>query len=175
MMNRYYNPPNDVRLVGRKLYPSSFVSLMRQIQDREVLIAYFHNQAPATVATHVGSAARHAELERLWAPIEYYAMPIDKANEGMDHPFPAGYEGRINRMERSELDERIWVWLSLYDQQDPPLAPSEFTRQLRAQLFATGRSGCFAMPLRSLSRMISAGPTSSPNLSAQSNWGKVAM
>ena len=48
--NRYYNPPDEVRTIGRSLGPDTYPKLRAKLRPDEVLIAMFTNQAPALVA-----------------------------------------------------------------------------------------------------------------------------
>ena len=83
-MNRYYNPPTSVRTHGRLLRPGWFVDLKSQMQDDEVLMALFENQAGALVAAEVPTEERMAELEDVWQPTEFYALPRLEAERGFD-------------------------------------------------------------------------------------------
>jgi hypothetical protein len=53
-MSGYYNPPDEIRQIGRKLLAdSSFASLLRQMSIDEVLVGIYYNPVPALVAAHI--------------------------------------------------------------------------------------------------------------------------
>ena len=80
--NRYYNPPAEVPTVGRSLRSGTYTELHAQLQPGEVLIAVFDNQAPALVAAEVPSQDRLDELDRLWLPSSFFAVPQAAAEVG---------------------------------------------------------------------------------------------
>lgn len=80
--NRYYNPPDEVRRIGRPLRPGGFSALQKQLIEGEVLLAVFTNQAPALVAAEVPTVDRFNELDRVWRPFEFYAVPKEQAERG---------------------------------------------------------------------------------------------
>lgn len=86
--NRYFNPPQRVREIGRPLTAGGYQELVGQLGGGECLVGLFFNQVDASVATHIQSSARQAEVERLYFPVEYYAVRIDAANELTDNPLP---------------------------------------------------------------------------------------
>jgi hypothetical protein len=84
-VNRYFNPPQRVRVVGRKLKGETYHDLSTQLLDEEVLIGLYRNKADAVVATHLSSEERMNEMESRWAPSAgYYAVPRAEANAGFD-------------------------------------------------------------------------------------------
>jgi hypothetical protein len=62
-MGEYFNPPNRIEQIGRKLQHGAFNELVEQLNYGEVLIARYDNQQGAPVAAFVE-----------W-PISYYAVP----------------------------------------------------------------------------------------------------
>ena len=81
--NRFYNPPDEVRAVGRRLrLAATYDDLASQLAPGEVLIALFTNQAPALVAAEVPSQQRLAELDRVWGPTQFYAVAGPVAEVG---------------------------------------------------------------------------------------------
>ena len=88
-VNRYFNPPHEIPAIGRSLTKGSFNDLMAQLQEGEALFGLYTNQVQALVATHLDSEGRMTEMEELYAPSNgYYAVPIVKANKGLDYPIP---------------------------------------------------------------------------------------
>lgn len=89
--NRYFNPPADVPTLGRRLKAGTFAELLDQLREKEVLFGLYRNQFDALVATHLHSRERMLEMEGLWAPAEgYYALGIDRANQGLNDKIPIG-------------------------------------------------------------------------------------
>ena len=95
--SRFFNPPALVRAKGRRLSSTTleddseannqFTELIALLNQDEVLMGLFENQAPALVATHVHSPARLDQLKREWfgTPITFFAFP--KSHAGFDRPF----------------------------------------------------------------------------------------
>jgi hypothetical protein len=93
-VSSYFNPPAAVRQIGRKLGGPSFAHLVAKLDPNEVLLGLYRNEAGAFVATHLSSHARMLEMEARFAPSEgYYAVDLQRANQGLDHklaPRPGG-------------------------------------------------------------------------------------
>ncbi|WP_149243068.1 toll/interleukin-1 receptor domain-containing protein [Dyadobacter sp. 32] len=80
---KYYNPPREIEKKGRKLeydinltLNESWSFFNKQLQNSEILVGRYQNQAPADVAAHIYSRGRMKEIEKTWWPIEYYAVDI---------------------------------------------------------------------------------------------------
>lgn len=87
--NRYFNPPDRIRKIGRHLVGEEFGDLVSQLRGDEVLFGLYRNQVQALLATHLHSRERMDEMEGLWAPSEgYYAVARRDANEGLDNKIP---------------------------------------------------------------------------------------
>jgi len=87
--NRYFNPPEDVPKLGRRLKDGRFADLLAQLLENEALFGLYRNQAPAFMATHLHSRERMDEMERLYAPAEgYYALGLAQANERLNEGIP---------------------------------------------------------------------------------------
>lgn len=87
--NRYFNPPLNVRKLGRRLKAGAFGDLLAQLQDKEALFGLYTNQAGALVATHLHSTERMDEMEARYAPSDgYYALDVDEANRGLNIKIP---------------------------------------------------------------------------------------
>lgn len=87
--NRYFNPPSDIRRLGRALKSGDFGDLVKQLVNDEVLFGLYTNQAGALVGAHLHSKSRLEEMERLWAPAEgYFALNLDIANSGLSEKLP---------------------------------------------------------------------------------------
>jgi hypothetical protein len=83
--SNYFNPPDLIRQLGRKLERRSFAELADQLRAGEILIGLYRNQAQALVATQLASLARMRDMEDQCGPGEgYYAVDIDRANQGLD-------------------------------------------------------------------------------------------
>jgi hypothetical protein len=88
-LNRYFNPPDRIHQIGRRLQGADFAQLVSGLRPSEVLIGLYRNQVGALVATHLHSLARMNEMEGLWAPAEgYYAVPQLDANAGFEESIP---------------------------------------------------------------------------------------
>ena len=88
-MNRYFNPPEDLPILGRHLKVGPFSNLVGQLRESEALFGLYSNHAGALVATHLHSPARMDEMDSLYAPAEgYYALGIVRANEGLNERIP---------------------------------------------------------------------------------------
>jgi hypothetical protein len=85
-VHSYFNPPDAIRQLGRKLGGPSFAHLVARLDDNQAVIGLYRNQAGALVATHLHSRARMMEMEDRFSPSEgYYAVDIERVNEGLDH------------------------------------------------------------------------------------------
>jgi hypothetical protein len=88
-VNRYFNPPDQIRRIGRPLQGIDFVGLVSELLGDEVLVGLYRNQVGTSIATHLHSRARMNEMEGLWAPAEgYYAVRRRDANAGFDNKIP---------------------------------------------------------------------------------------
>jgi formylglycine-generating enzyme required for sulfatase activity/tetratricopeptide (TPR) repeat protein len=83
-VSRYFNPPNEIRSIGRRLSAGDYAGLMSQLGKGEVLIGLFSNPVEASVAIHIQCKARMNEVERLYSHFEYFAVSRIAANEGMN-------------------------------------------------------------------------------------------
>ena len=84
-MSRFFNPPDRIPLLGRKIKGASFSALSAQLKSDEVLIGLYHNQVLALVATLLDSEERWSEMEQLYKPsLGYYAVPESAAKQGLD-------------------------------------------------------------------------------------------
>jgi hypothetical protein len=82
--HRYFNPPSEVRKLGRRLEFGSFAHLGSQLRRNEVLIGLYRNWV-ALVATLLDSAERMEEMNASCGPAQgYYALDSERANEGFD-------------------------------------------------------------------------------------------
>jgi hypothetical protein len=78
--SRYFNPPDRVSVVGRKLRAGSYEELLTQLMTGEALVGLYTNQANALVATHLVSRQRMNEMESSWKPsLGYYAVPSEES------------------------------------------------------------------------------------------------
>jgi hypothetical protein len=88
-INRYFNPPDRISEIGRRLHGKDFVELVSQLRGDEVLLGLYRNQVGSLLATHLHSRERMSEMEGIWAPSEgYYAISRRDANEGLDNKIP---------------------------------------------------------------------------------------
>jgi hypothetical protein len=84
--NQYFNPPEKVPTIGRKLEGKDFAHLVGQLFGDELLLGLYRNQVPTLVATHLHSKRRKEEMESLWGPSEgYYAVRRDDAEQGFQY------------------------------------------------------------------------------------------
>jgi hypothetical protein len=91
--NRYFNPPDKIKEIGRRLDGDEFGDLVSQLQGDEALFGLYRNQVQALLATHLHSRERMSEIEGLWAPsLGYYAVARRNANEGLDNKIPTERE-----------------------------------------------------------------------------------
>jgi len=101
-MARYFNPPAQIRRVGRPLLSGSYQELMSRLQANEVLFAVYENTvlahgagvplgSPFTflVALYVDSAARLDEIDDTCV-VDYYAVSIGDANTGLEEAIQLG-------------------------------------------------------------------------------------
>lgn len=87
--NRYFSPPDTIRVVGRRLHGKDFVELVSQLRGDEVLLGLYRNQVGSLLATHLHSRERMGDMEGLWPPSEgYYGIGRREANEGLDNEIP---------------------------------------------------------------------------------------
>lgn len=93
----YYDPPGELRQIGRRIYGDSFNSLIQQLQSNEVLFGVFTARSLGyDVATHLHSEDRRNEVfeenlrekDDTFAPIEYYAVDKIQANRKTRPPIP---------------------------------------------------------------------------------------
>ena len=85
-VHAYFNPPETIRQIGRRLGGPSFAHLVAKLDDNEVVIGLYRNQADALVATHLHSRARMMEMEDRFSPAEgYFAVDLARANEGLNY------------------------------------------------------------------------------------------
>jgi len=76
----YFNPPEKIEVIGRKLRGGSYQELSTQLMSDEALVGLYRNQVYELVATHLASSERMNEMESVWAPsLGYYAVPIAEA------------------------------------------------------------------------------------------------
>ena len=95
-MSNYYNPPEEIKRIGRKLWPGSFSSLMRQVELDEILIGVYMNRNLIDIASHINAEERLSEIRETclretdgsYAPIDFYAVNKSLANEKMDSKIP---------------------------------------------------------------------------------------
>jgi len=74
--SRFFNPPERIDVIGRKLQGTTYQELSAQLLSNEVLVGLYRNQVPALVATHLATPERMDEMESSWAPsLGYYAVP----------------------------------------------------------------------------------------------------
>lgn len=87
--SRFFNPPDEVQRVGRRLREGDFRTLVSQLRSDELLIGLYENQALAPVATHVSSRSRLRDLSQpKLTPLGFYAMRRERANRGWDRETP---------------------------------------------------------------------------------------
>jgi hypothetical protein len=88
--SRYYNPPNEVPKIGRILDPGTYPELFGQLRPGEVLIATFTaaNEAATLAASEVPSRKRLDQIlrGRGVGPLNFYAVPAEKAEQGFASP-----------------------------------------------------------------------------------------
>ena len=93
----YYDPPDELRQIGRRIYGDSFNSLAPQLESNEVLFGVFTaRNLRYEVATHLHSEDRTNEVfednlrekDGTLAPIEYYAVDKIQANRKTLPPIP---------------------------------------------------------------------------------------
>ena len=81
--SRYFNPPDRISVIGRKLRGGSYEELINQLMTGEALVGLYTNQANALVATHLVSPQRMIEMESSWKPsLGYYA--VSREEPGFD-------------------------------------------------------------------------------------------
>jgi hypothetical protein len=97
--SRYFNPPEKIRTIGRQLKTGTYTELVDQLKEGEVLMGLFVNQSNALVATHIQTLTRMNEMEELFYQGEYFAVPVDAANEGMGDAIPPQEAKRENSSE----------------------------------------------------------------------------
>lgn len=85
----YFNPPGEVKRLGRRLREGDFGALVSQLTPDEFLIGLYEKKGQILVATHVSSKARLHELsEAELTPLGFYAMRREAANRGWDRGTP---------------------------------------------------------------------------------------
>jgi hypothetical protein len=85
----FFNPPGDVKRLGRRLREGEFGALVSQLTPDEFLIGLYENRNQILVATHVSSKARLRELSGAeLTPLGFYAMQREAANRGWDRGTP---------------------------------------------------------------------------------------
>ncbi len=84
--NRYFNPAPEVKTIGRAIRSGAYRELLDQLRPGEVLIALLTNGVGALVAAEISSRERLDELNDIWGPLNFYAVPTAKAEEGFGQP-----------------------------------------------------------------------------------------
>ncbi len=80
----YYDPPNQIPSIGRRLKSGAFSELTSQLAKDELLIGLYWNQVPALVATHLDTQERMDAMESAWAPaVGYFAVDRELAKKGL--------------------------------------------------------------------------------------------
>lgn len=85
----YFNPPEEVKRLGRRLREGDFGALGSQLTPDEVLIGLYENHYRNLVATHMSSKARLHQLGKAnLKPVGFYAMHRELAARGWDRETP---------------------------------------------------------------------------------------
>ena len=80
-MGKYYNPADDIPLLGRRLFGNSFGQLTSELQPGEVLMGYYKEDGLGSFAAalYLGDDARMQQFIKQYGSLggqsEYYAVP----------------------------------------------------------------------------------------------------
>ncbi len=80
----YYDPPQQIPSLGRRLIQGEFDELTAQLGKEEILIGLYRNPMQVLVATYLDSRERMEEMEAARNSVEgYYAVDREKTRQGL--------------------------------------------------------------------------------------------
>lgn len=89
LIHTYYNPPEEIREIGRPVEGSTFAELTDELGEGEVLFELLHRPDHVHYAVLLNSQETFDDFKKLAAnhpftPVGYFAVPWSDAEDGTD-------------------------------------------------------------------------------------------
>jgi hypothetical protein len=89
VIHTYYNPPTDIREIGRRVEGSDFAELSGNLCEGEVLFELLHRPDHVYYAVLLNGPETFDDFKKLSAnhpftPVGYFAVPWSDAEDGTD-------------------------------------------------------------------------------------------